>query len=176
MLATAYLLPCPCGRKIAIEPRQAGETIGCVCGASITAPTMREIRALPPADRMEGENKGSAAWGVPQGLILLGSCILVLVAGWTAFMVLARPRPPVPFVTELRVADIEAASPGRTLQIFRQHLRPGLDPEKSGADRFYDRERIYFWSWAGITAVVGLIGAGLVVGGLRASRNPHQTG
>jgi hypothetical protein len=174
MLVTAYLLPCSCGRKVAIEPRQAGQSIGCPCGASILAPTMREIRVLEPADRTGAENQGPAPWGLPQGLVLLGSCILVLVAGWTAFMVLARPRPPAPFITEIRVADIEAASPARTVQIFRQHLQPGLDPDKSSADKFYDRARFHFWSWAAITAIVGLAGVGLIVVGLRLGRRARS--
>ena len=44
-----YLLPCPCGLSVEIEPGQAGQTVACACGESLTVPTMLQIKALPQA-------------------------------------------------------------------------------------------------------------------------------
>ena len=49
-MQTRYLLPCSCGQKIAIEPRQAGQSIRCPCGNSVEAPTMLKMTALEPAE------------------------------------------------------------------------------------------------------------------------------
>ena len=47
--AMKYLLPCPCGLSVEVEPGQAGQTAACACGENLTVPTMLQIKALPPA-------------------------------------------------------------------------------------------------------------------------------
>jgi hypothetical protein len=44
-----YLLPCPCGQSVEVEPGQAGQTVVCACGKTLLVPTMLQVKALPVA-------------------------------------------------------------------------------------------------------------------------------
>ena len=44
-----YLLPCPCGQSVEVEPNQAGQTVPCGCGQNLTVPSMLQMKALPAA-------------------------------------------------------------------------------------------------------------------------------
>jgi hypothetical protein len=41
-----FLLPCSCGQKIRIANSQAGGQVNCVCGQTLSVPTLRGIRQL----------------------------------------------------------------------------------------------------------------------------------
>ena len=55
-----YLLPCSCGRKMPVEPRQAGQSVDCACGESLEIPTMLAMSALEPADSVAENPEPSA--------------------------------------------------------------------------------------------------------------------
>jgi len=44
-----YLLSCSCGQSVEVEPSQAGQTVVCVCGATLLVPSMLQVKALPIA-------------------------------------------------------------------------------------------------------------------------------
>ncbi len=90
-MSSKYLLPCVCGQEIAIEPRQAGQTVACRCGASFEAPTMREICALEPAPDDLRPPPAGATWGWRQGLRLLGAVVLLSALGWGLWLYLSPP-------------------------------------------------------------------------------------
>lgn len=43
-----YLLPCSCGKKHSVAAPQAGGSLACDCGQTITIPGLRELKLLPP--------------------------------------------------------------------------------------------------------------------------------
>ncbi len=107
-----YLLPCSCGAKIAVEPRQAGQTVHCACGKSLTVPTMLEMAKLERAEAAEdrAQGKNPPAWGVPQILIVLG-IVGLLVAG--AFAAIAVHLRPPPRIGDLNPETVQRGSSGR---------------------------------------------------------------
>ena len=71
-MANQYLFPCECGRKLTVEPSQAGRTITCECGKEIELPSLREIRSLEPAPVEGSREVGRPIWGLPDQLLLIG--------------------------------------------------------------------------------------------------------
>lgn len=75
-MSLRYLLPCSCGHKIAIAPRQAGETLVCRCGKSVEVPTLREIRQLAE-DGHQALPSGRGSWNLIRGLAFaIGTAVL----------------------------------------------------------------------------------------------------
>ncbi|MBN1394151.1 MAG: hypothetical protein JW959_03940 [Pirellulales bacterium] len=84
-----YLLPCRCGRTVPVEPRQAGETVVCRCGARLSVPSMLEIKSLEPAPSESVAVRPAEVWGWRQLLKLLG--VLLLLEAVASWALLARP-------------------------------------------------------------------------------------
>ena len=49
-MATRFLVPCSCGKGIAVDATQAGDLVTCHCGASVEVPPLRVLKALEPAE------------------------------------------------------------------------------------------------------------------------------
>ena len=100
-----FLLPCPCGKSLPIEPRQAGEEITCSCGQQLTIPTMREMRLLP------SDGKPAVApsrnWSGRQGWLFSGGAAIVLIAV-IAFAFLTYKRSKLELYTDKPQLDYEA--------------------------------------------------------------------
>jgi hypothetical protein len=76
-----YLLPCSCGKSVAIETSQAGERVRCACGNMLDAPTMRLIRELPPAvAETSRKSARDRTWSLSQRLLFSGG-LATLVTG-----------------------------------------------------------------------------------------------
>jgi hypothetical protein len=74
-MSEKYLLPCECGKSVAVERPQAGTQVTCVCGRSLEVPTIRGFAKLERAEvRTESL---PPIWGLKQGLIFLGLVIAV---------------------------------------------------------------------------------------------------
>jgi hypothetical protein len=72
-MAACYYLDCSCGKRLRVEPRQAGSQLQCDCGATLEVPTLRGLQALPRAeDRSE---QAVAIWTVRQGIA--SACVVV---------------------------------------------------------------------------------------------------
>ncbi|HYW79879.1 MAG TPA: hypothetical protein VE890_09900 [Thermoguttaceae bacterium] len=159
-----YLLPCSCGRKLRVEPRQAGEVIACGCGASLTVPTMREMADLEQAEPKSDTREKWKPWGVHQRLILLG-VVLVLLSGPPAIY-LWGTLPIIPKRDFDPVAirrQVDSLSPVHSWHLFR-NLRqqgPTLEPLPQTAVQAEKllRHRIY----AGVLTLFACAGIGLIV-------------
>lgn len=75
-----YLLACDCGQQLEVEPGQAGETLACACGRSVSVPTLRRLRELPVASEAPAEP--TAGWGGRhRAITVLSLTAIVLLAG-----------------------------------------------------------------------------------------------
>jgi hypothetical protein len=76
-----YLLPCSCGKSVAIEVSQAGQSVRCTCGNMVDVPTMRLIRQLPPAAASAAKKRlRDRSWSLTQRLLFSGG-LAILVGG-----------------------------------------------------------------------------------------------
>ncbi len=95
-MSLGYLLPCSCGKKIAIQKSQAGQEVACECGKTLQVPTLRglnelelvqESTAKPGAKR--GASSGSRTWnpvrGFPAAIVFFLSVLCLAIAGYYAY-------------------------------------------------------------------------------------------
>jgi hypothetical protein len=173
-VAARYLLPCPCGRKVPVEPSQAGEAVRCDCGASLETPTLLGMTVLERADLEASPQRVSGPWGVRQTLAVVGAVILIGAVGLTVFLLTAAPSPPefnrIPLTPqEIRqwAASLTPLTARRSWQFFRVSGPDGRTPIE---EPIYDkkvaryRDRLLQWHLSiGVAVVVGLVGLGLIV-------------
>ena len=134
-----YLLPCECGRKIPVAASQAGETVVCECGRSLSAPKLRELRQLE-AQTVEEDRPRGAAWSPLQGGLFVAGAVMLLISilalAYTALqrgsLMTEKPEFNPEFVQQL-MAEIDSNSPAENLDVWRHDIlehgleRPG-DP------------------------------------------------
>ncbi len=172
-----YLLPCSCGAKIVVEPRQAGQTVHCACGKSLTVPTMLEMAKLERAEAVEdrAQGKNPPDWGVPQILIVLGIVGLLVAGAFAAIAVHLRPPP--------RICDLNPETVQREIQReverwpavkvvleYWNMKKQGLGRGILAAEDIYNRNLAIYHLWWGIAAAVGLLGVGLLWAGVTRRR------
>jgi len=157
-----YLLPCSCGRKIPIEPGQAGQTLSCECGASLKVPTMLEMAHLEEL-ACESPPEKQTVWGIRQSLTLLG---VVMVLGSLVLAVVAYRSRPKTSSAELIRQHCQEFPPVESLYRWHQLRDDGPDPftrreKEQRADRI-GRFRL----WVIATLVVAAGGIVLVTSAL----------
>ncbi|MDR3181900.1 MAG: hypothetical protein LBT89_03110 [Planctomycetaceae bacterium] len=91
-----YVLSCPCGLAVNVEPAQAGQTAVCSCGKTLSVPSLVKLRSLPVAEEEKTERSKSA--GKRTGFMrkaLLAVGIVLLIPGLLFFLrtVLSPPQP-----------------------------------------------------------------------------------
>jgi len=170
-MTTRYLLPCSCGEKLPVEPRQAGQTIKCRCGASLRIPPMLQMKALERAEPEPVAGQVAASpWGVRQSLALLGLVIaaLALVVALRLFWI--RPLPPNeprPEAIRRQTQSLSALDAWR----FWQSLRAsGLDPRRPREDRIYPEACFRYRLAMGVVFVVAALGIALFGGATLSGR------
>ena len=114
-----YLLPCSCGQKIPVEPRQAGQEIRCDCGASLEVPTMLGMAALEKAPSEPSHTPPSAPWGIRQGIVLLGTVIVLLALGMVIPLHLTRPALPTAEMIRQRTQTLSPFQSWRHWHVLR---------------------------------------------------------
>lgn len=169
-MATNYLLPCTCGKKIEVDSGQAGLNVRCACGAELSVPTMRGLAAL---ERVEAAPRASAAapastWGPRQGLMFLGSAVLVA-AALAAFYFWWR-MPPAPSLDpqyqEFNRAFIDEKSPEELME-FWQECRAGIaQPMWEMQLDAYDQIVEVLMQWEMLIGGVAALGLVLIIIGL----------
>ena len=122
---TTYLLPCPCGKEIAVSPTQAGFTTRCTCGAELQVPPLREMVQLQQAPTSATAAR-KATWGRRESLIMLGAVVTVAALGLAFYLQLTRPR----------LADTDSMSLVQTWVLW-QELRRGVDRNRSPLEEQY---------------------------------------
>jgi hypothetical protein len=127
-IMTKYLVPCTCGKSVAVDASQAGLQIRCECGNELDVPTMRGLRQLPTAEAgpADASAQRAGAWGPRQGMMFLGG-VIALIGGLVAAAVYsARPQINVQVNRAALQADNDALTLEQSWYLW-QHLRQGLD-------------------------------------------------
>jgi hypothetical protein len=173
-VTTSYLLPCPCGQKVPVEPRQAGEVVRCSCGASLGVPTMLEMAALERAEPEPAPTRPKRPWGVRQSVALLGVAVFLSAMALVSCLVLTRPTPAktpdAPTPESIR-RKTQAFSAVETLQAWRILRAGGLRQSKAGDDR-YQKDLFVWHLWMGVVLTIALVGVALFLTPLLTKRRP----
>jgi hypothetical protein len=156
----SYLLPCDCGRNIAISPRQAGETVRCDCGQTRIAPNLGEIRRLRPAEKSQAPtvSRAGSSWGAPERLLLLGIVLVVIAVASASVLAWQYPsQKAIEAYIQQRHAFVQSLGPWDSLQLYRRKLAPGVDAPNW--PNFYGGREILAIG----LAIIGILGAAGVV-------------
>ena len=106
-----HLLTCACGRQIEVEPGQAGGTTACACGATVSVPTLRQLRQLPRA--IEDGAAAPRGWGARQGVV--AACVILAVACLLVAAASRYSQPELPtFDAAVRSSAVERGLAGLT--------------------------------------------------------------
>ncbi len=88
-----YQLPCSCGKTLAIETSQAGQTVRCVCGKSLEVPTMRHIRQLAPIHDEGTKTARTSSWSPVYGMLFAaGLATMAIGLGIAGYYQLGRSQ------------------------------------------------------------------------------------
>lgn len=143
-----HLLPCSCGQKIPVEKRQAGQTVRCVCGASLNIPGLQAISRLELAETEAVRH--APHWGTRQRLLLLGWVLTAVAFGFIYFYVQKRP-------TRFNVTEYSAI---QACELWAS-LKAGVDQPPMRHDLLYLRD-VYLYKLS-LAASMVLLGVGLLV-------------
>jgi hypothetical protein len=170
-MSTHYLLPCQCGKKTEIDSSQSGLTIRCACGAELVVPAMRGLAALERIEAAPRDvvSEPGPSWGAQQGLVFLGSTIVVVAAlGAFAIWWIKMPEPLTlnENYQEANRAIIDQQAPEALIVIW-QDARHGIEqaPAEEMLDH-YDQLVAEVLTWEMIWGGVGAVGLVVAVVGL----------
>lgn len=159
-----YQIPCECGRIHDVTKTQAGSSIACECGKTLSIPTMRELREYPVTERPDPQKEALSLHGVSgarqrrNGLLFVLCVASVLFAGIGVYYFQTCPK-------ELTVEN--ANSPFEVWQVW-QTLRTGIDTPPSRAEIMRTETIKMSWRWivicgsASATCVLGMLAALIV--------------
>lgn len=169
-----YLLPCSCGQTVVIEPRQAGQSLVCACGKTLSIPTVLQIRNLELAQ--EPSQPAAKRWGGRQQLILVGTVVVLaamVLAGWYLWQ---RPIAPAdivdPAVIRKNIQNVPLWDAWTTWQKYKE----GIDTRRYAS---YDWAVAQFWIWLSISAALAAVGGSLIAAGMLskgATAKPRRAG
>lgn len=135
-----YLLPCECGKEIAVDVKQAGQQIACECGRLLEVPTLRGVRELEPVREIGPSSRQTADWNSSRGMIFAGSLILFAIGGAVSYLGYAglRATPNVSREVERESFDksIDAMSLDEMYETWKNVRTHGLGPR--GQDMFVE--------------------------------------
>ncbi len=173
-MTTSYLLPCSCGRKVPVEPRQAGQVVRCSCGASLEVPTLLEMAALEGAEPEAGARRPPRPWGVRQGLALLGAVIFLGALVLVIFLLRAQPRPPFPDKAEMDPGAVrreaQRLTPLQSRRIWQSLRARGPDGRMPREEQYqtdklgrYQEDLLRWRLSMGVVLTIAVAGLSLVV-------------
>ncbi|HUY89053.1 MAG TPA: hypothetical protein VMV10_09985 [Pirellulales bacterium] len=174
-----YLLPCSCGKKIEVDASQSGLNVRCECGAEVTVPAMRGLRELERTSAPTAARRPESPvsnWGARQGLMFLGTLILLCAALPAALTWRHYPQPPelVANFEELNREDIDQATLMQTFELWKQLRKDFAEEGEIPAMHIYlvmeekARTRLIF------LGVIGGIGLLMAIGGFSMKSAPTR--
>jgi hypothetical protein len=167
-VSNKYLLPCRCGQQFVVEPRRAGETIACSCGAALQIPTMLEMAALEPSPEASIVPAYRTDWNWRRGMLLLGGVFVLMgMCGGASLYWFVRPTPPIDALVPEQVRESAKRLPPAQTWAIWENMKQGLDPR---VDKNYAAALSNYQGLLTIDVVVALIGVALIVVGATAGR------
>ncbi|MBM4000761.1 MAG: hypothetical protein FJ297_14690 [Planctomycetes bacterium] len=178
-----YVLPCACGRTRRVGASQAGEQVDCECGAKITVPTLRGLRALASAPddrphsahRVPEAGRPSSVAGCLFAFVFLGfitSCVFT--AAMFALRARLDPHRPFDAVLAANADQIDRLPIDESYHVWTHYERDGIGGEMPTAEIIdWTRSRMYvrLGAGGGIAAAVLLIAMIAVGWAARSSRS-----
>jgi hypothetical protein len=164
-----YLLPCACGNQIPVEPKDAGLTVTCSCGAQLKVPNTRGMAALPRLGAGEDESvaaSSAAGWGLKNQLLTAGLISTLFGVALLAFAILTSPSDP---SQEMARQEFENIPLARLESLWQQYATKGLEPIESPQMAAYEQERDEKNRMTWIGGVVAIGGLGLLAASAAAS-------
>ena len=168
-MSVKYQLPCECGRSVVIEPRQAGESVVCGCGAVGCAWTLLKMATLETAAEESAELQSKAGhWGGGERMVLLGTVLLVAAVTLAILAVLLlRPVSRYEAIGPEKIRErSQQLTPWRSWQVW-ESMKNGIDPRPD--KKYVEQVRNYF-SGLGVAAVLAIAGVGLLIEGIRSAK------
>jgi hypothetical protein len=87
-----YLLDCPeCHSKIPVQAGQAGQRVQCNCGQYLEVPSIRRLHEL---ETVADEERPQTQWTARQGMLFLGTAMIVVAAAAAGAILVIRPGVP----------------------------------------------------------------------------------
>lgn len=133
-MSEQFLLPCSCGQKTRITTAQAGAQVRCVCGQSLSVPTLRGIRQLENAPP-EAAAKRSGTWSPIHGALFasglaIASIGIVFLAYFGLKYIQLGGHPITRDITDLVVKAeqerIDRLTPTDALAEWKENVNDGL--------------------------------------------------
>jgi hypothetical protein len=177
-----YLLPCECGRKLPVSASQAGDTLTCECGRSVTAPKLRDLRQLEPTADAEPAPRRRLTWSYSQGMLFSTGLVLALLASVVLLVTtlqgshLITEKPGIdPALLDEYLAEIDRNTPVQNFEVWQTEvLQEGLQREE---EPFYVAHRRIAQMLRIIQIIVGIVGAaglGMIAASFLARSKPGQ--
>lgn len=168
-----YLLPCECGNEVSVTLAQAGQTVSCSCGRSLSVPTMLGIKALELAEPESDWPISKSEWGARQRVILVGLVLVLASVAVLAFFHRGEPEPPAKILeTDLLERHTESLSLIQTMQLW-DYLRQGFSTKRE-VDIYYERLLAAYHRRMGITLVFLGLGILTLLGGFFIRKPPRE--
>jgi hypothetical protein len=162
-----YLLPCDCGRQIVVEKRQAGQTMLCSCGASLSAPTLLDMTGLEPAAPEPVIEPAPSTWGSQQRLRMLGILLVLAALAGGVWLFFERPRSRFDVIDPERIRETcQSFTPSHTWDVW-ERMKKGLDRR---TDLQYAAAVERFHVWQAAVAAIALAGAAMIAIGTVGAR------
>jgi hypothetical protein len=168
-----YLLPCPCGRKIPIQSRQAGELVSCYCGTTIEVPTLSGLKALERTEIPAEQKAPKTPWNTGHRLIFLGAIVILAAIGIGAWLFWSKPTDPYANFTPEQMQNLaEHLTPIGSMLLWQRLEKGGLEHHKGRAEIDFEddqaKHQFLWWVWALIPVTgLALFAAGIIVLTLR---------
>ena len=166
-MSAQYLLPCRCGQQNVVQPRQAGETILCCCGASLEVPTLLGMADLEPAPQPSTPLPSTTGWGIKHRLRLLGIVLVLSAVGGGVWLYMHQPASRFDQIDpELIRQNYKKFTPSVTWDGWR-YMQKGLDRR---IDENYAAAVLRFRAWQIVVGAVTLCGIMLIVVGMAGTK------
>jgi hypothetical protein len=162
-MTARYLLPCRCGQQIVVEPRQAGETVACTCGATLSIPTLLDIKNLDPAPQADPAKTSRTMWSAKHQLRLLGMALLAAAMIGGVWLHMTRPTSRFDAVDPERIREnYKTFSPVVTWEAWT-YMQKGLDRR---IDVQYATAMSMYRAWQAVVGVLAIVGVAMLIGGM----------